>query len=285
VTYWKGLTVAAVTLAVSACGFADRNGIANMPVKGGEWNQALHAGYVKLADMESAEADWADWEYFLEMKALPAAMGEMVQPDAIASRDLPADKVALLTAARDRLFTVINNGGAQRAPKETADAQVGFDCWMQEQEENFQPKDIEWCQKMYIAAIEAAEAKLKPAAMAPKPMMAPKVDGRSSGYFGFNSVALSNEAVASIVRAADDFKAAKPAAIAVQGHADRSGATAYNEKLAERRVNAVSAALIRMGVPATAIAEASFGETEPAVPTPDGAKEEYNRRVIIEFKK
>ena len=282
-TYWKGLAVAAVTLAVSACGFANRNEIANMPVKGGEFNKALHAGYVKLADMESAEADWSDWEYFLEMKALPAAMGNEVAPDSIASRDIPADKVALLTAALERLYNVINLGGRQRAPMETAEAQVGFDCWMQEQEENFQPKDIEWCQKMFIKGIEAAEAKLKPKPMAKKEMMKPKVDGIYLVYFDFNSTALSTDAAATIARAADDYKAARPASISVEGHTDRSGSTAYNEALAKARADAVAAALVRMGVPASAIAEQAYGERQPVVLSGDGKQEEKNRRVQITF--
>lgn len=280
-TYWKVLTAAAVTLAVSACGFANRNEIANMPVKGGAFNEALHAGYIKLADMESAEGDWADWEYFLEMKALPAAMGNEVMPDAIASRDLPADKVALLTAALERLNNVFNLGGRQRAPQETAEAQLGFDCWMQEQEENFQPKDIEWCQKMFIKGIEAAEAKLKPTAMAPA--MAPKVDGIYMVYFDFNSAALSNEAMATIAKAADDYKRAKPASIMVEGHADRAGADAYNEQLAQRRADAVSAALVRMGVPASALSDAAYGERQPVVLSGDGKREDKNRRVQITF--
>jgi outer membrane protein OmpA-like peptidoglycan-associated protein len=280
-TCWKVLTAAAVALAVSACGFANRDEIANMSAKGGEFNQALHAGYVKLADMESAEGDWTDWEYFLEMKALPAAMGNEVAPDAIASRDLPADKVELLTAALERLNNVFNLGGRQRAPQETAEAQLGFDCWMQEQEENFQPKDIEWCQKMFIKGIEAAEAKLKAKPMAKA--MPPKVDGIYLVYFGFNSVALSNEAVATIAKAAEDYKAAKPSSISVEGHTDRSGSNAYNERLAQRRADAVAAALIRMGVPATAIAEAAYGERQPVVLSGDGKKEEKNRRVQITF--
>ncbi|MEQ9640040.1 MAG: OmpA family protein [Alphaproteobacteria bacterium] len=280
--YWKVLAVAATTMAVAACGFADRNQIANMPVQGGAWNQALHAGYVKLADMEGAESDWSDWEYFLEAKALPAAMGKEVQPDAIDSRDLPADKVALLTAARDRLFTAINLGGRTRAAQETADAQVAFDCWMQEQEENFQPADIEWCQKMFIAAIEAAEAKMKPKPMA-KPM-APKVAGRYLVYFGFNSAELNSEAVAAVAKAADDYKIGKPASLSVTGHTDRAGSTGYNARLANRRADAVTAALVKMGVPAGAIAESAKGETAPAVPTEDGMREEFNRRVEIFFK-
>ncbi len=280
--YWKGLAVAATTMAVAACGFANRNEIANMPVQGGEWNQALHAGYVKLADMEGGESDWSDWEYFLEMKAMPAAMGKEVQADAIGSRDLPEDKVALLSAARDRLMDVINLGGRQRAAKETADAQVGFDCWMQEQEENFQPADIAACQKMFTAAIEAAEAKLKPKPMA-KPM-APKIAGRYLVYFDFNSADLNSEAVAAVSKAADDYKIGKPASISVTGHTDTAGNASYNAKLAQRRADAVASALVKMGVPAGAIAEAAEGETKPAVPTPDGTREEFNRRVMIMFK-
>lgn len=48
-------------------------------------------------------------------------------------------------------------GGAVFAPAEAATAQAAFDCWMQEQEENFQPRDIGACQNRYLAAMARLE--------------------------------------------------------------------------------------------------------------------------------
>jgi outer membrane protein OmpA-like peptidoglycan-associated protein len=69
--------------------------------------------------------------------------------------------------------------------------------------------------------------------------------------------------------------------ISATGHADRAGPEDYNMALSLRRADSVRAALIAGGVPADKITVAGRGESEPAVPTPDGVKEQANRRVVI----
>ena len=61
----------------------------------------------------------------------------------MASRDLPPEHVGELTEARRRLMAVLSRHARIIAPERTAEAQLEFDCWMQEQEENRQPKDFE----------------------------------------------------------------------------------------------------------------------------------------------
>jgi outer membrane protein OmpA-like peptidoglycan-associated protein len=65
------------------------------------------------------------------------------------------------------------------------------------------------------------------------------------------------------------------------GHADRAGSNAYNQSLSERRADAVKDFLAGRGVPAGQISTQGRGETDPRVPTPDGVREEQNRRVEI----
>ncbi len=67
-----------------------------------------------------------------------------------------------LTSARQRLVGTLNKGAAEKVPEETARAQTGFDCWMQEQEENFQPNDIEACRSQFYSSLEFIEDTLKP---------------------------------------------------------------------------------------------------------------------------
>ena len=67
----------------------------------------------------------------------------------------------------------------------------------------------------------------------------------------------------------------------VAGHADTSGSTPYNQKLSEERAKNVADLLHNAGVPAEAMTVQAFGETRPAVPTPDGVREPLNRRVEV----
>ena len=70
-------------------------------------------------------------------------------------------------------------------------------------------------------------------------------------------------------------------AVAVVGHADRSGSDGYNIRLSERRAKAVADALVGMGIAQDKLTVDWKGEAQPAVPTPDGVKEPLNRRATI----
>ena len=69
--------------------------------------------------------------------------------------------------------------------------------------------------------------------------------------------------------------------IEVAGHADRSGTPAYNQRLSQRRADAVAAELVARGVSRSEISVTAYGESRPLVPTADGVREPQNRRVEI----
>lgn len=137
-------------------------------------------------------------------------------------------------------------------------------------------------------ALEGAPARAEPPAVppappAPPPPPAPTAPPQFIVFFGYNSADLVAEAervVADAASAARDFGAA---AIAIVGHADSSGNTAYNQALSERRANAVRTALTRNGVPADKISASGRGEADLLVRTGDGVKEPQNRRATIDL--
>jgi outer membrane protein OmpA-like peptidoglycan-associated protein len=100
-------------------------------------------------------------------------------------------------------------------------------------------------------------------------------------FFDWDRSNLSQQALNTIRQAADQFKATGKARITATGHADRSGPEDYNMALSLRRANAVKDALVRNGVPPTAISVIGKGETQPLVQTADGVREPQNRRVEI----
>ncbi len=69
--------------------------------------------------------------------------------------------------------------------------------------------------------------------------------------------------------------------IEIAGHADRAGTPQYNQRLSERRAQAVAAELERRGIARSAMTVQAFGESRPLVPTADGVREPQNRRVEI----
>jgi hypothetical protein len=100
-------------------------------------------------------------------------------------------------------------------------------------------------------------------------------------FFDWDKSALTPEGRRIVASAADEFKKTGSTRIVATGHTDLSGSPQYNQRLSERRADAVKAELIRLGVPATVITTIGKGEEDPLVPTKDGVREAQNRRVEI----
>ena len=118
-------------------------------------------------------------------------------------------------------------------------------------------------------------------AAAPPPPPPPPAPPSFMVFFDWDRSNLSAQALNTIKQAANAFKAKGQARVTATGHADRSGPDQYNMALSLRRANAVKDALVREGVPATAIAVVGRGESMPLVQTADGVREPQNRRVEI----
>ena len=100
-------------------------------------------------------------------------------------------------------------------------------------------------------------------------------------FFDWDRSNLSQQALNTIRQAAGAYKTKGNARITATGHTDTSGPEAYNMALSLRRANTVKDALVREGVPATAIAVIGRGEQGLLVQTADGVREPQNRRVEI----
>jgi len=117
---------------------------------------------------------------------------------------------------------------------------------------------------------------------APPPPPPPAVQPPSfMVFFDWDRSNLSAQALNTIKQAAGQYKTKGSARVTATGHTDKSGPEAYNMALSLRRANTVKDALVREGVPATAISVVGRGETQPLVQTADGVREPQNRRVEI----
>jgi OmpA-OmpF porin, OOP family len=282
------LRMAPVRTVLAAAGMALLSGCAGfaveeaetVPSQGDTFDRALRDGYLDLSRAEYDEADYWDSDTFAE-RSMAAARGEAVLPEAISSRDLPDEMVGTMTAERQRLAAALAGDAAERDPLNAAEAQVAFDCWMQEQEENIQPDDIAACRERFMTAMASLEEEppAEPAPPPPAPM--PEPPGPFTVFFDFDEAELTPEAqaeLADVVEAAQEFQSGL---ISITGYTDLSGAEAYNQVLSERRANSVIEFLVEDGVDAARIVGRGLGEANPVVVTE--APEQRNRRVEIEF--
>ena len=273
-TFARLTAVAVAASFLAACGTGD---IANMSVKGGSFNKGLHSGYVKLANSEYAQTDFSAGDDFAD-RAKRAAMGKPSVPEGISSRKLKAPHKGQLIKARARLVAALGKGAAKKIPGQAAKAQTSFDCWMEQAEENIQPKHIAACRKAFNDAMKKVDAALAPKKKAKKKKKKRPQTVRYVVYFDYDSAKLNKAGANAVDFATTLIK--KNAKISVTGYADTSGNADYNSILATKRANAVIRALEKAGLK-NEISVAVFGEKNPAVNYGDGKRERLNRRVEI----
>ncbi len=238
---------------------------------------ALHEGYLELSRVEYAEGDYRDSDVFAE-RAEAAAAGKLVEPENISARDLPVRVLNEGAIQRRRLVVVQFRGSRDKIPDQSAEAQVAFDCWMQEQEEDFQFDDIAACVDRFDAAMGKVQLALGPAPTSPTP-------GAKLGrlitevFFEFDSAEITEAAKQNIVAFSKWVKVYNKPVVSILGNADQSGAVDYNVKLAERRAQAVVKELEAEGVTPSGVF--SRGDQVPVIDRPDRAPERINRRVIL----
>ncbi|WP_431268055.1 OmpA family protein [Dankookia sp. P2] len=92
-------------------------------------------------------------------------------------------------------------------------------------------------------------------------------------FFDWDRADLTTRAREIVSEAAQNARRVQTTRIEVAGHADRSGTPAYNQRLSQRRGEAVAAKLVRQGIARSEISVTAFGESRPLVPTADGVRE------------
>jgi outer membrane protein OmpA-like peptidoglycan-associated protein len=274
----KPAVAAVLMLGLTACAGFQLDNAKGLTPSGDAFSGALYNEYLLLSEMEFAEGDYRDSDTFAN-RAIASAAGTPPEPEALDARKIPAEAQGALAEARRNLMDALNAGARTAKPAAAARAQASFDCWMQEQEENFQPEDIKWCRDRFDAAMAEIGT--------PAPAPAPQVTFVNfTVYFDFDRSNITPVAQAILIDAANAADDMKASSVTVSGYADRSGPADYNMRLSQRRADTVAAelaGLIGPGAPAMTIL--AFGETDNLVETPDGVKEERNRRVKIEIRR
>ncbi len=256
------LAIALATLSLGACA-QELTDLRDTTATGPEFTRHLTREYLSLAQFEANEMiDWPDARHFAA-KGLQTAAGNPVAPESPGAWNLPQEAAKNLIEARRRLVAALQGGAGKRLPEAAAVAQARFDCWIEQQEENWQAHHIAACREGFRKAMK----ELDQAAV-------------RTLYFDFDSAALSDtdlDLLAALARQARNDRAN----LSVAGHADRAGSEAHNAALSKRRAATVGAVLNGLGIPRWRLALSAHGEGKPRVATPDGTRERRNRRVEI----
>ena len=122
-----------------------------------------------------------------------------------------------------------------------------------------------------------------PAPPPPAPPAPPPTHQVYLVFFDWDKYNITPEGQQIIQLAANQYRSGGRVTLQVTGYTDTTGSAGYNQRLSERRANAVAAALERLGVPRSDMVVSGRGMNDLRVPTPPGVREPQNRRVEIVF--
>jgi OOP family OmpA-OmpF porin len=121
------------------------------------------------------------------------------------------------------------------------------------------------------------------AAPAAKPAPGPvKMSFAADAFFDFDKSVLKAEGKAKLKDLVAKIQNISLEVVIAVGHTDSVGTDAYNQKLSERRAEAVKAFLVSLGVPKNRIYTEGKGESAPAADNQTAAGRAKNRRVEVE---
>jgi len=238
--------------------------------KGTEFTKALAEEYYNFGQSEeNVMFDDLDAAYFMK-KAVKVQDGCAVMPEHLDGWNLPNHTVPELQAARDRLIHAMQHGAQTIAPQMTAKAQVNFDCWVEQQEENWQKDDIKACRDTFYTSMDAVEHMVFGMLQAPPAHVVQFATG--SADIDAHNMMIIKEAV---IFAASTEHGRR---VHLIGRTDAAGSDASNKLLALKRAKAVKEAMLLHGVPEGMITLEAAGER------PGGKqRDEDQRRVDILF--
>lgn len=139
------------------------------------------------------------------------------------------------------------------------------------------------------APVEPAPAP-KPAPPAPPPPPPPPpappatgtvIESLQGTLFDFDKSTLRPQAGPKLDHAADVMNEHPGIKLSIQGHTDNVGADAYNQKLSERRAQAVFDYLVGKGIDASRLMTSGYGESRPAVSNDTAEGRAQNRRTEL----
>ena len=200
------------------------------------------------------------------------------------------------TTIRSRLVTALA-ASKDQFPEQAARAQADYDCWVLYAAVPSAMAASQACKTALDSSLIRLETASRPAqaptvpvpapapvASAPVPPPAPAQTAAASDftvYFDFDSWTLKAEQLKVLDDVIATARSGGQSNINIVGHTDTSGAADYNQALSIKRANVVVEALVQMGARRAALHASGVGETDLAIQTGDGVKEEKNRRTVI----
>lgn len=242
----------------------------------GAMERAAFEAYLGHAKYEYYEMEDNGDTIFHAEKAMAAASGAAVMPQSPSERTLTPEHATELNNAYQRLTAALQSDAAQRLPAVAGRTTADFDCWLEQQEENFQPDDIAACRDAFYAGLAELEAPVDAA-------LPDAISLSADVLFDFDKSVIKPDFTDELDQAADLLAANDDVTVRIDGHTDSVGTDEYNMGLSERRAESVAAYLDGKGIARDRMTVAWFGESQPVASNDTAEGRAQNRRVEIDL--
>lgn len=268
----KKVILSAVSiLALSACSMHAVKDVRNMeePEPKNTYTSYQSHFYKEKALYEADQMyDWSDASLYAK-KAQQAAHGDIVSPSTVFDRDIKDPMKQYAIEQRRRMVLLQWSGSSWKMPKETAEMQVNYDCWIEELEEGHQKEQIEACWKKFDELATKIEKRMMPI--------------QGIVLFENDSYSLKDESKEILSRMAKETILNQRNLVLLDARASQPGKFEYNKDLSQKRADSVKDYLIKEGIPQEWIYTSAYGEDMP-FKMPDGhIPEKENRSVLLKL--
>ena len=244
--------------------------------------------------------DEIDANYFA-YKGLMAVKEKKVFPENPSQWDIPANKLEAVKNRFNQINQLLEEKKHLKYPEVFSKMLLGYDCWVEQLEENWQIEDIERCKNKFITnynkIISLDNESVKVQKNVKKNIDSEKKKNEQSDlikinekkiiylkvYFQFDSYSLDEKELFKLQEFVFNAKANSDLSIYIEGHTDTSGPDMYNQQLSNKRADFIKNYLLDNSV-TNSITTKGFGEKKPLLTTKDNVKEQKNRRAEISLK-
>ena len=158
----------------------------------------------------------------------------------------------------------------------------GFDCWIEQLEENWQTEDIKKCKNKFLKNYENIKKQINKK-NSQKNTITVKKMLNVIVYFNYDSYKLNSKQLDKLNKIILEATKNKEKTILINGHTDTMGSKNYNLKLSDNRANYVKEYLKSQNL-TNKIITVGYGEISPLIKTGDNIIEEKNRRAEVFIK-
>jgi len=289
--------VSSILLLINSCAYFKLKKLDKYSFSENNVYDLISKEYKDFAKFELYEMhDELDANYFA-FKAINTLKTKEIKIEDPLDWNIPEDSKEEAKKEYKKINALLNDNIIFKYPKITANLVIGYDCWLEQLEENWQLEDIKNCKIKYTNAYnQILSSSNSSHEVENEKIVNTKLDLQSKGkktyifkekkektvivYFNHDSFKLEPAQKNKLDDFIFNFLKKNNNPIIIYGHTDTKGSKNYNLILSQKRANSVYEYFNTMGV-VNKIMLKSYGENYPIINTGDEVKEEKNRRAEI----